>query len=628
MARTQLANARWSTSYKNSLPDSAFFYVDQSCVHSRDRQGRSHPLNCRHFPYKDRAGRVDLKHVRNAIGRAPQSKLPLKVVREVQAEARRILARHGGYEREPEIQETYAMAANSSIRVPNIPRWKQISGDMDPGKYGAIIARSDGNALELVEIQPVREFVGDGEAAEVGFPFWSKEAWYDERDLQLGSRDVQHALDSMGIDLDEIEPEHRALAIAEALMRYGTGVDEGNSGWSKDVVPGEVEWWSGVGGPEFIADEDEEFRRDILGEEEEDDEFESNPRRRRQPRWPTTAPLRGPVEAVPSKQWRRLRDGATASIYGAVPWSGAPGDRESDWTMETVGWTVRNADGTVGMGRQPFKTKAEAEAAIRSYRERMAAYSRNPGRSSQHLGAEPFMGKFDSGLDEMVYGISLDGGGDEEVGDVDALGFALIMRNGPAIANAIAQQPPEFARRHMTERERLFLNEEGRAGVIIFVNSQGFVQVVYYDNPTELEEDWEKAVEELGVLAENPTRGARGEQAARAKFDNLRKRYFAAREKFDDFERTLGGRYGHQRGWQNWLKTTEKRRLDQLRAAKDRERTKFLDHLERISPRDWSYGVPSHWLVESLPYEDAVRPANESLSVVPPLSYGATEPRR
>ena len=37
------------------------------------------------------------------------------------------------------------------------------------------IARStrSGDAIELLQIQPVREYIGDKEAAEVGFPFWT-----------------------------------------------------------------------------------------------------------------------------------------------------------------------------------------------------------------------------------------------------------------------------------------------------------------------------------------------------------------------------------------------------------------------------------------------------------------------
>lgn len=163
------------------------------------------------------------------------------------------------------------------IAIPEMD-WSQISGDMNPSQYGAIIAKGDGSSLELIEIQPVREYVSDGEAADVGFPFWSKEAYYTLEDLDLKNEDVQAAIESVDLleALNGMSPQQRALAIAEALLRYGVGGEEGPGGWSSDVLGDrKVKWWTGaVAGSEYIADEDEEFRREILGEEDEEDEDE------------------------------------------------------------------------------------------------------------------------------------------------------------------------------------------------------------------------------------------------------------------------------------------------------------------------------------------------------------------
>jgi len=148
---------------------------------------------------------------------------------------------HDGYVKEE--QEEAAM----EIIIPKMDMWEQISGDVSPGAYGGLLARSDGDALELLEIQPVREFVGDDEAADVGFPFWTKTAYYNLDDLDPNEKDTRSALDSSGLEddaLEEMSPTQRALAIAEALMRWGSGVDEGEGGWSKDVVPGRVKWWA------------------------------------------------------------------------------------------------------------------------------------------------------------------------------------------------------------------------------------------------------------------------------------------------------------------------------------------------------------------------------------------------
>lgn len=159
------------------------------------------------------------------------------------------------------------------VRIPTMP-WTQIGGDMDPGAHGGTIATADGDHIELLKIMPVREYIGDKEAADVGFPFWTKEAWFDLADLDPKNEDVQSALRSNGFNSGEqriwfeedATPEERALVIAEALLDYGRG-DEGPSGWSEDLPDYEVKWWGDkvVRLPEYVADEDESFRDDILG---------------------------------------------------------------------------------------------------------------------------------------------------------------------------------------------------------------------------------------------------------------------------------------------------------------------------------------------------------------------------
>ena len=65
-------------------------------------------------------------------------------------------------------------------------------------------------------------------------------------------------------------------------------------------------------------------------------------------------------EVVESKRWKNHVTGETASIYGAVPWTRSAD--EGAWSMETVGWTVRNTrTNTVGVGRVPWGTRTEAQ---------------------------------------------------------------------------------------------------------------------------------------------------------------------------------------------------------------------------------------------------------------------------
>ena len=83
--------AVWSTAYVNGLPDSAFLYVKSGG--KKDSEGKTTPRSNRKFPYKDKNGKVDLPHLRNAIARIPQAKgLSDDEKKKLQAKARKILA--------------------------------------------------------------------------------------------------------------------------------------------------------------------------------------------------------------------------------------------------------------------------------------------------------------------------------------------------------------------------------------------------------------------------------------------------------------------------------------------------------------------------------------------------------
>lgn len=84
--------AVWTTAYMNGLPDSAFLYIESGG--SKDGEGKTVPRSKRHFPYKDATGKVDVAHVRDAIGRIPQSTFGLSPAQKktLQNRARKILA--------------------------------------------------------------------------------------------------------------------------------------------------------------------------------------------------------------------------------------------------------------------------------------------------------------------------------------------------------------------------------------------------------------------------------------------------------------------------------------------------------------------------------------------------------
>jgi hypothetical protein len=113
----------------------------------------------------------------------------------------------------------------------------------------------------------------------------------------------------------------------------------------------------------------------------------------------------------------------------------------------------------------------------------------------------------------------------------------------------------------------------------------------------------------------NP-RGATAEQ-----WHKLRSDYLEAERAYDDLDNELSYKYGSKHGHE-WASRIERKKLDQLRKRKDRIGEKMFAILDKVSPRDWHHGVPAHWIYSKLSWEDAIRPANEPLSVAPPTAYG------
>ncbi len=89
----ELDKAQWSSSYINDLPDDAFLYIEEGG--KKDDEGKTVPRSLRHFPVRDANGKLDLPHLRNAIARIPQSKVPGLTADDLsglQDKARRLLA--------------------------------------------------------------------------------------------------------------------------------------------------------------------------------------------------------------------------------------------------------------------------------------------------------------------------------------------------------------------------------------------------------------------------------------------------------------------------------------------------------------------------------------------------------
>ena len=74
MDKKELLERVWTRQYIDGLPDSAFAVILPSG--QKDEDGKTVPRNLRKFPYKNRNGKVDLPHLRNANCRVPQSEIP------------------------------------------------------------------------------------------------------------------------------------------------------------------------------------------------------------------------------------------------------------------------------------------------------------------------------------------------------------------------------------------------------------------------------------------------------------------------------------------------------------------------------------------------------------------------
>ncbi|MEO0132593.1 MAG: ChaB family protein [candidate division WOR-3 bacterium] len=90
-----MENRVWSTKYVNDLPDEAFAVILPGG--EKDEEGKTKPRSLRYFPHHNKNVKdpddndtVDLPHLRNALARLPQAKIP----EEYREKARRHLIKH------------------------------------------------------------------------------------------------------------------------------------------------------------------------------------------------------------------------------------------------------------------------------------------------------------------------------------------------------------------------------------------------------------------------------------------------------------------------------------------------------------------------------------------------------
>lgn len=74
MEESRVTERVWTRNYINNLNDSCFAVILPGG--EKDEEGKTVPRTLRKFPYKNRNGKVDLPHLRNANSRCPQSDVP------------------------------------------------------------------------------------------------------------------------------------------------------------------------------------------------------------------------------------------------------------------------------------------------------------------------------------------------------------------------------------------------------------------------------------------------------------------------------------------------------------------------------------------------------------------------
>lgn len=145
------SHAEWSTADINDLPDSSFAYIEDGG--KKDADGKTTPRSLRHLPYKDKDGKVDLPHVRNALARLDATKIPADAKAGIKKKLEAILQKSKASEKHMgvfplEFDDDGDESEDDSVAVPNTIHVVPI-GSWQHDQYGPI----------SVTASDVREFV-------------------------------------------------------------------------------------------------------------------------------------------------------------------------------------------------------------------------------------------------------------------------------------------------------------------------------------------------------------------------------------------------------------------------------------------------------------------------------------
>lgn len=195
----------WSKKYINDLPDSAFLYIESGG--SKDSEGKTTPRSLRHLPYKDKSGKVDIPHVKNAISRASQIKLKdgkkisTAKASELKKKAQNILEQNS--------KKNEGIARKAGFLV-----WKEADGTYRwLGVYSNKFRDDDRPVQEILSEQAHKEFIDRVNKGEIGYP--DLYVWHIE--VPVGKADLL-AYDDSGFSVVSGTFKNRYERVAKALL--------------------------------------------------------------------------------------------------------------------------------------------------------------------------------------------------------------------------------------------------------------------------------------------------------------------------------------------------------------------------------------------------------------------------
>lgn len=146
----------WSTAYINDLPDSAFLYIAEGG--EKDEEGKTAPRALRKLPYRDKDGKIDLPHLRNAISRANQVKdaegntIPEEQVEKIRARARKILDENTSEKGVTNKDNCVIMSPEESVLSKAIQTVKNLFQKKTPDISAPLFTIKDGSRYRWVSV--------------------------------------------------------------------------------------------------------------------------------------------------------------------------------------------------------------------------------------------------------------------------------------------------------------------------------------------------------------------------------------------------------------------------------------------------------------------------------------------